>query len=354
MELNHHILEYSHVSCVYHDYALPQSKNHKVGVNEFKKGRLVTDTLENVTSRSFQSSWFDLFLFLKSKKESVHHFHNVHFGVLLFVFKYFFLLSSRNKVITIHTSYENYTLLHKFMFFISLLAFDNVVFCSEASKNSVPKFIKKILLGRAHVINNAVNIEALEEQSSNRLGSLEAREIKFVSVGRLVDVKQHYLILSLLSKIEKLPWTYTIVGSGPNQEKLESLCVHLGISDSVFFTGELKREEVYFELSRSDVFLSASLIEGLPIAPIEAIALGCFCFLSNIQQHQVFIDCELVKLLDYNSEEAGTIFLHILSIIRKRKNFSDGLSYVKKYFSSQRLVAEYDEIYRRGMRLDNC
>jgi glycosyltransferase involved in cell wall biosynthesis len=94
------------------------------------------------------------------------------------------------------------------------------------------------------------------------------------SVGRLVPVKAYGLFLEaarlILSKRPDV--LFVIVGDGPLRQELERTAHGLGISTSVIFTGF--REDVLDVVNAFDIFLLSSAHEGIPMAVLEAMALG--------------------------------------------------------------------------------
>jgi len=63
-----------------------------------------------------------------------------------------------------------------------------------------------------------------------------------------------------------------IMGKGASQPELESQAHHLGIADSVLFTGPIPYEEVSNYLAAADLFATASVTEVHPLTVIEAMA----------------------------------------------------------------------------------
>jgi glycosyltransferase involved in cell wall biosynthesis len=97
-----------------------------------------------------------------------------------------------------------------------------------------------------------------------------------VNVGRLHPVKGQDVLLRAFAVIsERVPearlW---FVGNGGERGVLEELARRYGISDRVHFLGELGREEVRATLARAALFVLPSRSEGLPLALLEAMAVG--------------------------------------------------------------------------------
>lgn len=106
-------------------------------------------------------------------------------------------------------------------------------------------------------------------------------EILFV--GRLVEKKGvEYLIRALPAVVAKRPTAYlSIVGFGPEQERLRAQVAELGLSQKVRFHGALPQSELPSLYRRAAVFAapfvqtSSGDQEGLPVALMEAVACGC-------------------------------------------------------------------------------
>lgn len=78
---------------------------------------------------------------------------------------------------------------------------------------------------------------------------------------------------------DELPWTYTVVGGGDDQARLEGLADELGLGDRVRFTGKVDFKDLLAAYRRADLFILASRatdkdVEGFGIVYIEASAGG--------------------------------------------------------------------------------
>jgi colanic acid/amylovoran biosynthesis glycosyltransferase len=102
--------------------------------------------------------------------------------------------------------------------------------------------------------------------------------VEVLTVARLVPQKgiAHGLrALHELSTQAPTPaWRYSIVGGGPLMGELRLLAESLGLRDRVRFLGEADRLRVAEALHGADIFLLPSLDEILPLALMEALALG--------------------------------------------------------------------------------
>jgi 1,2-diacylglycerol 3-alpha-glucosyltransferase len=65
-----------------------------------------------------------------------------------------------------------------------------------------------------------------------------------------------------------------IIGDGPERGKLEQLAQSLGIQNSVVFTGFLNGQDLVESLATSDIYVTTSKSENMPLAVLQAMATG--------------------------------------------------------------------------------
>ncbi|MFN7904871.1 MAG: glycosyltransferase [Pseudobdellovibrionaceae bacterium] len=86
-----------------------------------------------------------------------------------------------------------------------------------------------------------------------------------------------------LAKQNKLTWKLTWIGGGKFLEPMQNLALRLGVENQVAFLGPVAAgEDVRRQLDQADLFVLASLTEGLPRAMIEAMSRGLPCVGSNV------------------------------------------------------------------------
>ena len=117
-------------------------------------------------------------------------------------------------------------------------------------------------------------------------------EEKFVLtyVGELSERKnQEFLVRALPMLIHKMPnAVLMLVGDGGEKNNLARLAESLGVSHAVRLLGY--RTDVMRLLSATDLYVSASLSEGLPFNIIEALSQGLTVLISNIKGHNDIVD----------------------------------------------------------------
>lgn len=94
----------------------------------------------------------------------------------------------------------------------------------------------------------------------------------FVTVSQLWPHKRTSLLIEAIALTDEIQ--LIIIGSGPELERLKSLCVKLGVEDRVFFLSDLSHYEVRLVLARACAFLFCPIREPFGIVVLEAMAAG--------------------------------------------------------------------------------
>lgn len=99
--------------------------------------------------------------------------------------------------------------------------------------------------------------------------------VRFISVGSLVKIKRFDLLIRAFSNCQHLSeCQLSIIGSGPEEEKLVNLIEECGLKNKAFMLGRKKPEEVSELMAASDCFILTSNSETFGIVYIEAMAKG--------------------------------------------------------------------------------
>ncbi|RVU36743.1 glycosyltransferase [Hwanghaeella grinnelliae] len=122
---------------------------------------------------------------------------------------------------------------------------------------------------KSTVIYNPVDIQTI--RNSLEPQSTKADGIHIVAAGRLTAQKGFDRLLNAFA--DCAAGTHlTILGTGPEHDRLLNLATELGISDRVDFAGFVKQP--WTILASADLFALPSRWEGMPNAALEALACG--------------------------------------------------------------------------------
>jgi glycosyltransferase involved in cell wall biosynthesis len=118
------------------------------------------------------------------------------------------------------------------------------------------------------------NSPARERTSVMAKFGWEARDPLVISVGRLAPEKNYCALVEAIARAAgRFPEVRCLlVGSGPCRDEILTQIESLGLTGRVMLTGS--RSDVPDLLGAADVFVLASLKEGLPVSLLEAMAAG--------------------------------------------------------------------------------
>lgn len=202
------------------------------------------------------------------------------------------ILCSRIRVVhTFHGIYvEKYGLFLRSVYLLGervLKHFTNAFICVSESEAQNALDLKIAEESRCHVVNNGVDTSIfLPHQIAinsyrNQFGIADD-EFVIGCVARFdVDKGHDYLIpafrefLSIHQKSRLI-----LVGDGPERGKVEKLVKENGVNEQVIFAGV--RKDIPDFLQLFNIFVSASLKEGMPYTLIEAMATGISIVATNV------------------------------------------------------------------------
>jgi glycosyltransferase involved in cell wall biosynthesis len=119
------------------------------------------------------------------------------------------------------------------------------------------------------VIPNGVDTAALDP------GPIKAHlPPRIVFAGRFMEQKNPLAIVEVLAGIPDLEWECRMLGDGPLKVDVERAIQRSGLAGRFHLPGWVSPHEVIEEYGRSDILFMPSLSEGLPVAGVQALAMG--------------------------------------------------------------------------------
>lgn len=217
---------------------------------------------------------------------------------------------------------------------------------------SVSKSIKKSLLAMGlttTAIQNGCDLSKYKCVSDNRKKELRDQlaiphdKIILISVGHLSNRKDPLTLIKAFKAIpDRSRFQLLFIGDGELRNECES---EVSEESGIRLIGRVENVDEY--LQASDVFLSASLSEGLPNTVLESLSCGIPTILSNIPQHMEVFDGYMDRYTFFsigNIDELTTILdnlsLEYLGELPTR-------SIVEDNFDSQKMSGAYQSIYKK-------
>ena len=163
----------------------------------------------------------------------------------------------------------------------------NVAYCSEAARqrNPLPGVSSTVIPNGIPQMVFAIPGKSREEIRNQCGLSADARVV--IAVGRMCPQKNFGTALEALAILKRRNTVANLqcllCGTGEEREQLETRVRELELDGIVRFMGV--RTDIPALLAASDVFLSTSRYEGMPLAVLEAVCAGARCVLSAIDEH---------------------------------------------------------------------
>ena len=324
-------------------YALPKSENFSAYLTDenhlFIKEREINfkDILKMIK-------------FINSNKIDIIHAHGKGASVISRIIKIFV-----NKPIIytfhgIHLSCNGFfsrTLYLIYEYLTGFLDFSKV-FVSKSEKSFARKF--KICLGRKSVvIQNGIknnNPKQNNNFNKNKLIKVGSEKTKIISVCRFVEQKNIKEIIEIAKILYR--FEFKILGDGPLYNEIESFINKKSINN-VQLLGNC--QNVYKYLFDSDIFLSSSLYEGLPLSILEAMSIGLPIVASNVVGNcDTIIHNESGYLYDLHDISSAARYLKLLSN-DKEDRFKKGMAAFdrqRKQFSITNMKTSYEFLYKNA------
>ena len=101
--------------------------------------------------------------------------------------------------------------------------------------------------------------------------------LRVLTVGRLVEAKGYGVLVEALDQLHRTAGgrvDVDVVGDGPMRHGLQARIDAAGLGEHVVLLGPLGQDDLAQRYTRSDAFCSTSLMEGLPVVLMEAMAVG--------------------------------------------------------------------------------
>ena len=241
---------------------------------------------------------------------------------------------------------------------ISSIFLGGVIFASNDSMEVYHKYSANVIRRQKEkVIYNCIDVSNLpkykpyEKDQIRKKYGLNKKDIILCNLGMYnIQKSQEYLIQAMPGILEhhnnvKL----LLVGWGEREDILRSHILSLGLKEHVIFTGKKERREVFEILSVTDVYVSSSLWEGLPIAVLEAMAFGIPVVATDVIGNREAVSHNASGLL-VPTESPVDLEQAILSLIDnpelKKSMGEAGRKRVADRFTKDEFIGEHEEFYR--------
>jgi len=293
-----------------------------------------------------------LLKYIKEKKIEIIHSHGKGAGIYSRLIKLFY-----PKIMLIHTYHgihlQTYNSLKKFLYIImERLLYYLTDFLINVSNGEKEVCISNKLIPRNSnkniVIYNAVN--KLNKINDAKIKLYLDNKFVITTISRFdyqKNMQQAYKIAEYFKNDKNIIFLW--IGDGEDKEALEKLANNNNVN--IFFTGFTRDIELY--LSATDLYLSTSRWEGLPIALIEALSLGIPIIASNVVGNREVVLHGKTGYLFKNVEKAIKFINLLKNNVDLYKTFSYNALEFFTNFNIQQMIEKLEKIYLSNNNLED-
>ena len=357
----HLLLSITETSAPYNEHCLPLAGNQNITICTYFRSDITPP--KEIKFFEGDDSLKGFFRVLKAaldeKEYDIIHAHTPHVGVLFLVFTMFRRQSTMSATVcTVHNSYLNFKKRNKLLLIPIFALFKRVVCCSQASLESFPIFYRLLAGYRLCVVQNSTDMDRITQIIGNNQKYVQNSNFTITTVGRLIEIKNPLSVLKAFQQSADQASRLVFIGEGYLRDELLTELETFGLGNQVDLTGLIPRDKVYEKLIGTDLFISASFGEGLPVAVLEAMACGCPVILSDIPPHREIADgADFIPLIHPEdvSGFAGEIkrFRHMSS--SERAEFGEKCrKLVEDRFSLTAMHKRYEEVYAQVLGMHNA
>ncbi|NOY54259.1 MAG: glycosyltransferase family 4 protein [Deltaproteobacteria bacterium] len=249
-------------------------------------------------------------------------------------------------VITVHGMGRTRTFLRRLTNRLLFPRITRILAVSKAVRNDILQSNPRLDPAKVRVVYNGIDTSRFPLR---RNGFLKMDRPVFGTMGRLVPTKGYDLLLRAFAEVlSRVPEAVLkIAGVGPLKGCLKEEVRRLGIEGKVHFVGF--RNDVAVFLEELDFFVLPSLAEGLPLALLEAMAVGVPVIASDaggipeVLSDPVFgwtVPAGAVKLLSRAMSKAA-----VSPPDERQRRAWSARKRIEEAFSLDRMVRDVEQIY---------
>jgi glycosyltransferase involved in cell wall biosynthesis len=196
---------------------------------------------------------------------------------------------------------------------------------------------------------NPKNVSESDKKEIKEKFSLSAETHVIVSVGRLEREKhfEHLIEALRIVKEKEVRFKFFIAGNGPLSSSLLKVAKSFGLEEELVLLGHI--DEISNLLSLSDVYVTASLREGLPVSVMEAMAMEKPVVAYNIRGVRDLVEDGvngfLVPFGDVNGLAEKILYLMKHPEVAEEMG-KKGREKVEREFSLNIILPQMEKLYR--------
>ena len=217
-----------------------------------------------------------------------------------------------------------------------------LVACSEGLKNRALKFMPSAAID---VIPNGVDTERFSPSETTP----EQQNLRLLTVGRLSVTKRVEILIDTVDILSSQGCQIhlKIVGGGQTHQKLKQIVNEKNLDNIIEITGRIDAEDMPRIYRQNDIFISASKLEGMSNAMLEAMASGLPIIAARCEGTEELIAENGLVIENANAEEIAKTIKKLIDDPQLRNQMSIAARKQAEKFTWGRIAEKYLNIYER-------
>lgn len=216
---------------------------------------------------------------------------------------------------------------------------------AQAMRVTEPEVWKKF-----HIVRCGIDLSRMPE----RAAPLPQHDLpRLVCVGRLSPEKGYFGLVDALSILaaEGRDYTLEIVGDGPARTEIASAFQATGLQERVTLAGALSESATLQRIASADILVLPSLMEGLPVVLMEAMAIGVPVVAARVAGIPELVEHGTTGLT-YTPTDSSDLARNIALLLDdpdlRRRFVEGGTRKVAKEFTIEETAGRMRHLFREG------
>ena len=217
-----------------------------------------------------------------------------------------------------------------------------LVACSGGLKDRALEFLPSVPI---EVIPNGVDLDRFHPARNGA----ESDGLRLLTVGRLSVTKRVEMLIDAVEIVHKdgLTLSLMIAGGGALEQKLRNIVSQKGLQDIVEVTGRVDPEDMPQMYRRSDLFVSASMQEGMSNAMLEAMASGLPIITTRCEGVEELVTGNGLVVEQASADAIARAIRQLADDPPLRKQMSEAARKQAERYAWSRIAKEYLALYER-------
>ncbi len=217
-----------------------------------------------------------------------------------------------------------------------------LVACSQGLKDRALQFMPSVSID---VIPNGVDLDKFYPAQTTE----EPDKLRLLTAGRLSVTKRIEMLIEAVAILHKDGYKLhmTIAGSGPMEEQLKQTTRLKGLDGIIEFTGRINPEDMPNLYRQNDIFISASNLEGMSNAMLEAMASGLPIITTRCEGVEELITDNGLVVEHPNAEELAEAIKKLGTDSQIRRQLAAAARNNAESFTWNRTAKEYLNLYKK-------